>query len=47
MIYTYKVKAYAILVRGERMALTDAENADNLPIVPGDYQEAVAEYLVK
>lgn len=47
MIYTYKVKAYAVLVRGGRMVLTAKENTDNLPVVPENYLEAVAEYLVK
>lgn len=47
MIYTYKVKAYAILVRGGRMVLTAESNTENLPVVPGEYQIAVSEYIVK
>ncbi len=46
MIYTYKAKAYAILVRGGRMVLTAEDNKNNLPVVPEDYQIAVAELLV-
>lgn len=46
-IYTYKVIAYGILVKGGRYALTADGNTDNLPVVPEDYQSAVSEYLVK
>lgn len=46
MIYTYKVIAYAILVRGGRMLMEEQEGSA-LAVVPADYQMAVAEYLAK
>ncbi|WP_199884085.1 CD1375 family protein [Anaerosinus massiliensis] len=46
MIYKYKIIAYAILVRGGRMAL-EAEKNSTLEVVPEAYQIAVAEYLAK
>lgn len=45
-LYKYKAKAYALLVKAGKYALTAEENPDNLPVVPEDYQELVAEYLV-
>ena len=45
MIYTYMVKAYALLVRGGRMAISADDNKDNLQVVPESYQVPVAEYL--
>ena len=47
MIYTYMVKAYAILVRGGRMSITAEDNKDKLPTVPESYQIPVAEYLAQ
>lgn len=47
IIYTYKAKAYAILVKAGRYALTSDENPDNLPVVPEEYVELVATYLVE
>jgi hypothetical protein len=46
MVYTYKAKAYAILVKGGRMILTEEDNKNNLPVVPEDYQMMVAELLI-
>lgn len=46
MIYTYKVIAYAILVKGGRMLLEEQQGSD-LAVVPTAYQTAVAEYLAK
>lgn len=46
-IYTYKVIAYGILVKGGRYVLTADGNTDNLSVVPEDYQKAVAKYLVE
>lgn len=46
IIYKYKVISYAILVKGGRMAL-ETEKDNKLPVVPADYQIAVAEYLAQ
>lgn len=46
MLYKYKAKAYAVLVKAGKYALTADDNPDNLPVVPEDYQELVAEYLI-
>lgn len=45
MIYTYMIGVYAVLVRGGKWALTADDNEKNLPVVPMQYTEKVAEYL--
>ena len=45
MIYTYMVGVYALLVKGGKWAITAEDNANNLPVVPTDYQILVAEKL--
>lgn len=45
-IYTYKAKAYAILVKAGKYSLTAEDNPNSLPVVPEEYVELVAAQLV-
>ena len=45
MVYGYMIKAYALLVKGGRMAISAEDNPNNLSVVPENYQVPVAEYL--
>ncbi|WP_199228962.1 CD1375 family protein [Sporanaerobacter acetigenes] len=44
MIKSWKVKAYAVLVKAERWELEDYEG-NTLPVVSEEYKIPVAEYL--
>lgn len=44
-IYTYMITVYAVLVKGGKFALTAEDNANNLQVVPNQYQTLVAEKL--
>ena len=46
-LYTYKAKAYAVLVKAGKYTLTNEENQKELPVVPEEYAELVATYLVE
>jgi len=46
-LYRYRARAYAILVRGGRYILTEADRtSENQKVVPAEYTEMVAEYLL-
>lgn len=45
MIYTYMIGVYALLVKGGKWAIAAEDNANNLQVVPTDYQTLVAEKL--
>lgn len=47
-IYKYKVKAYALLVKGGRYILDESERTNyEQQLVPVEYRESVAESLVE
>jgi hypothetical protein len=46
-LYTYKAKAYAILIKAGKYALTAEDNPNSLPVVPAEYAELTAKYLVE
>lgn len=46
-LYTFRARAYAILVRGGRYILTEADRtSEDQKVVPAEYTEMVAEYLL-
>lgn len=46
-LYRYRARAYAILVRGGRYILTEADRtSEDQKVVPAEYTEMVAEYLL-
>jgi len=45
MIYTYMIEVYSLLVKGGKWAIAADGNANNLPVVPSNYQTLVAEKL--
>ena len=45
-LYTYKAKAYAWLIRAGEYALSEEDNDNDLPVVPEEYRELVATYLI-
>ena len=47
VIYGYLVVAYGVLVKGGKYALAPEDNPHNLPVVPENYREKVAEWLVE
>ena len=47
ILYRYRARAYAILVRGGRYILTEADRTrEDQKVVPAEYTEMVAEYLL-
>lgn len=47
ILYTFRARAYAILVRGGRYILTEADRTNpDQKVVPSEYTEMVAEYLL-
>lgn len=46
VIYSWVVVAYGVLVKGGKYALAPEENQKNLPVVPDNYREKVAEWIV-
>ena len=46
VIYGYLVVAYGVLVKGGKYALAPEDNPHNLPVVPENYREKVAEWIV-
>ena len=46
-LYKFRARAYAILVKGGRYILTEADRTgDEQKVVPPEYTEMVAEYLL-
>ena len=46
-LYTFRARAYAILVKGGRYILTEADRTNEAQkVVPAEYMEMVAEYLL-
>ena len=46
-LYTLRARAYAILVKGGRYILTEADRTnEEQKVVPPEYTEMVAEYLL-
>ena len=46
-IYRYRARAYAILVKGGRYILIEADRtSEDQKVVPAEYTEMVAEYLL-
>ena len=46
-LYTFKARAYAILVKGGKYILTEADRTnEKQKLVPEEYVEMVAEYLL-
>jgi len=46
-LYRYRARAYAILVRGGRYILTEADRtSEDQKVVPAEYTEMVAECLL-
>ena len=46
-LYKFRARAYAILVKGGRYILTEADRtSEEQKVVPAEYAEMVAEYLV-
>ena len=47
IIYKFRALAYAILVKGGRYILTEADRtSEDQKVVPEEYTELVAEYLL-
>lgn len=46
-LYKFRARAYAILVKGGRYILTEADRmSEDQKVVPAEYTEMVAEYLL-
>lgn len=46
-LYKFRVRAYAILVKGGRYILAEADRTnEEQKVVPAEYAEMVAEYLL-
>lgn len=47
ILYTFRARAYAILVKGGRYILTETDRtSEEQKVVPVEYTEMVAEYLL-
>ena len=47
VIYRWMVVACGVLVKGGKYALAPEDNQHNLPVVPENYREKVAEWIVE